>query len=199
MICYTVEHGNRLSLHTTLVGMTVEDYYKIKDLPFENICLHLPDKDHYANIPITEEYLRVLDLMLDSKDRYGKPLICSANTQSKPDEYILKFVNHRLAITNLKLIDRAGNIKDTNIAENIKLCGKIRCLKSHSLTRNVLLPDGSLSLCCMDFGLNHVIGNLIEKSYDKIRMGEKVNRVLQQLDEEYNELICRSCSMAVKL
>ena len=68
MICYTVKQGNKVSLHTTLVGMTMEDFEKIKNLPFENIILHTPDKHKYANIPITENYLQVLDNMLNARN-----------------------------------------------------------------------------------------------------------------------------------
>jgi len=32
----------------------------------------------------------------------------------------------------------------------------------------VLLPNGDLQMCCMDFGLNHKIGNLLTESYPYI-------------------------------
>ena len=36
------------------------------------------------------------------------------------------------------------------------------------LYHNVLLPNGDVSLCCMDYGLDHVIGNLNTQSYEQV-------------------------------
>jgi len=36
------------------------------------------------------------------------------------------------------------------------------------LYHNVMLPNGDISLCCMDYGLDQILGNLYEKSYESI-------------------------------
>lgn len=63
--------------------------------------------------------------------------------------------------------DRAGNLenKDNKLASK-HLSGKIACSRSRILNHNVLLPDGSLVLCCNDFGLDYVLGNLNTDTYD---------------------------------
>lgn len=195
MICYTVKHGNRVSLHTTLVGMTMKDFERIKDLPFENIILHTPDKYKYANIPITDTYLQVLDSMLNARNRNGEPLIKIANCQSEPDEEILKIINHRVSFSSAKLQDIAGNIKEEEVSENVNHEGKIECVKSPKLHRNVLLPDGSLVLCCMDFGLRHELGNLIYNSYYEIVNGKVLEDIKSNMKNGGN-VLCRKCSSA---
>ncbi len=195
LMCYTAEHGNRMSLHTTLVGMTMKDFERIKELPFENVILHTPDRDGYANIPITDTYLQVLNSMLDAKNKDGEPLIKIANCQSKPDEKILQIINHRVSFSSDKLVDRAGNIKEEEVAEYINHKGKIICVKSPNLQRNILLPDGSLVLCCMDFGLRHELGNLIYNSYDEI-MNSKILHEIKSCMENDGDILCRKCSIA---
>jgi len=32
----------------------------------------------------------------------------------------------------------------------------------------VLLPNGDVSLCCMDYGLDHIIGNLHKQTYEDV-------------------------------
>lgn len=195
MICYTVKHGNRISLHTTLVGMTMKDFEKIKNLPFENIILHTPDKYKYANIPITDTYLKVLDSMLDARNQKGEPLIKIANCQSEPDEKILQIINHRVSFSSAKLVDIAGNIKKEEIYENNNHEGAIECVKSPEFHRNVLLPDGTLVLCCMDFGLKHELGNLLYNSYNEIVNG-KVLRDIKDNMKNGGNVLCRKCSDA---
>ncbi|MCM1230996.1 MAG: SPASM domain-containing protein [Ruminococcus flavefaciens] len=198
MICYTAGHGNRMSLHTTLVGMTMEDFERIKDLPFENIILHTPDKHKYANIPITNTYLQVLDSMLDAKNKNGEPLIKIANCQSEPDEEILKIINHRVSFSSARLQDRAGNIKEEAVSEGINHEGEIECVKSPKLHRNVLLPDGSLVLCCMDFGLKHEIGNLLYNSYYEIVNGKILEDIKSNM-KNGGDVLCRKCSSARRI
>lgn len=195
MICYTVKYGNRVSLNTTLVGMTMEDFEKIKDLPFENVILHTPDKHKYANIPITDTYLQVLDSMLNARNNDGEPLIKIANCQSEPDEEILKIINHRVSFSSAKLMDRAGNIKEEGVSENINHEGKIECVNSPKLRRNVLLPDGSLVLCCMDFGLKHELGNLLNNSYYEIENGKALQEIKNNM-QNGSDVLCRKCSVA---
>ena len=33
---------------------------------------------------------------------------------------------------------------------------------------NITLPNGDVSLCCMDYGLEHIIGNLLEQDYEDV-------------------------------
>jgi hypothetical protein len=42
------------------------------------------------------------------------------------------------------------------------------CNCIETLYHNVLLPDGRVSLCCMDYGLEQILGNLFEQEYDDI-------------------------------
>jgi hypothetical protein len=54
------------------------------------------------------------------------------------------------------------------------------------LYHNVLLPNGDVSLCCMDYQLTHILGNLFVQSYDDVVPRHKACFPL-----------CRSCENGV--
>ena len=70
--------------------------------------------------------------------------------------------------------------------------GPGHCLFAGKLfNHNVLLPNGDVVICCQDYSLKHIIGNLHEKTYNDL------NRMYLRLlsDEEDSELLCRNCEL----
>ena len=79
--------------------------------------------------------------------------------------------------------------------EEIK--GTIYCTRVNDvLNNNVLLPDGTVLLCDFDFGMQHVLGNLLEQSYEDIMKGHKMQQIVAALDNDNCELLCRKCNFA---
>ncbi len=196
MILITADNGNKMSLHTTLRGLTLEGLDKIKDIKFEYVTVHLPDKDGYADIPLTDEYMKVLDKILDLNIKEEISWKLKANCQSEPLDKIIELIDRRMTYYKIHKIDRAGNLTDEDIHENIQWEGSIYCPKSPELMRNILLPDGSLALCCMDFGLEHIIGNLIDNSYEEIRKEKSLHYIKDAMNSDDGYVICRRCSIA---
>ena len=94
--------------------------------------------------------------------------------------------------------DRAGNLDQSaqNLAHVTKH-GRIRCSRAAAMNHFVLLPDGSLALCCNDFGLKYIVGNLNESSYEQILHGEEMNRIWSSMSAaEDDGFICRKCFYA---
>lgn len=197
MMEYSVKQGHRTLLNTTLVGMNMKDAQRLVKLPVEVVTLHTPDKDGYATIPMTKEYFEVLDFLLESRKNDNSPFIDTANCQSTPHPEIVKFINNRISFGNLVMIDRAGNLGGSEIDEGVCHTGSIICDRSVALNRNVLLPDGTVVLCCMDFGLQHELGNLLYDSYDDIINGQVMGKIRKNM-ENGGEVLCRRCSFAVQ-
>lgn len=195
MMEYSVRQGHRTLLNTTLVGMNMEDAKRLVELPVEVVTLHTPDRDSYATIPMTKEYFEVLDFLLESRKKDNSPFIDTANCQSTPHPEIVKFINNRISFGNLVLIDRAGNLGGSEVDERVRHTGKIICDRSAVLNRNVLLPDGTVVLCCMDFGLQHELGNLLFDSYDDIINGKVMKDIKNNMVDD-GEVLCRRCSFA---
>lgn len=197
MMEYTYQSGHEMTLYTTLRGLSVEQAKKIVRMPFQFVCLHTPDKDNYANIPMTEEYFKVLDIVIDAKKMNGMPFIDIANCQSDAHPEFIKHVGRRLKVY-CEMSDRAGNL-DSNDASltHANKTGNIYCTRTLALNHNVLLPDGSLALCCNDFGLANIIGNLEKQSYDEIMRGEKIRSIKRAMHIDLDtDLICRKCMFA---
>ena len=200
MICYAHELGHPIMLATTLVGMTMHDFEKIKHIPFHIFTLHLPDKVGNANIPMTDEYFELLDAVLDARkivDGKEQPLIGKANCQGEIHPLIKKRVAGRTMIF-AELADRAGNLEPDNIIHSIgTLSGCIYCNYSPSLDNNVMLPNGDVVLCCMDFGMRHILGNIFTQSFEEIRTSPNLQMVRNGLvHSEGADVLCRHCSEA---
>ena len=200
MMEYTFERGHLATLFTTLRGLDLETAKKVVKMPFSFVCVHLPDKAGYADIPLTEEYYSVLDLFLDSKKEDGQPFIDSANSQFEVSSDILKYTKNKLKVY-IELSDRAGNLdnRDKKLAQSI-VEGSMYCERAINLNHNVLLPDGSLVLCCNDFALKHVIGNLRYQSYDDIMQGTVLHGIKKSMcASKNNNIICRKCIYGIKI
>lgn len=196
MILYADQKGFKLKLYTTLVGLNENDFDKIKDIDFLEVVIHLADEDNYANIKITEEYCELLSKVINYKKKDGTPFVSYANCQSKPAEIVTRIINNKVRVTG-QLIDRAGNLNDEDLVSNRTCNNKERfCERSGNLNHNVLLPDGRVVICCMDFSLKHVMGNLITDSYvDVVENNYERKKVLSALSgTSKHEVLCDSCT-----
>jgi len=82
---------------------------------------------------------------------------------------------------------RAGNLWDTEIKH-----GKIECgWTGKEFYRNVVLPNGDVYLCCMDYGLKHRLGNIIVTHYNDLNR----NQIIELCNSKESDLICRKCEM----
>lgn len=61
----------------------------------------------------------------------------------------------------------------------------------------MLLPDGTVVLCCMDYGMEHIMGNLLFDSYEDIINGREANKIRRNMAEETERILCRKCQYAV--
>ncbi len=195
MILYAADTGRKVELFTTLVGLDAEKFNRIKDVPFSSVVLHMPDQEGYANIPITDQYKEVLELMLETKKENGLPFIDFANCQSVPSRQFLDLAQGRVKIVDIQMQDRAGNLEDETLLCSRNKSGALFCEKSLQQIHWVLLPDSTVVLCCNDFGMKHILGNLQHNSFEEIRKGENylnVRRMMMELLEN-NDVLCRSC------
>ena len=67
--------------------------------------------------------------------------------------------------------------------------GAIRCAKD--LRENVLLPNGDVSACCNDYGLEHVFGNLVEQDYESLFKSSEYKRLEELQRNDSGDLLCR--------
>lgn len=200
MIQDAVKKGYRVGVYTTCVGLGIEDCRNLVKMPIESVILHVPDEEQYARILLTEEYWEVVALLLNATKKDGSSFVDSGSCQGTPLGRFMELNNGRIRVESY-LHDRAGNLP----SEGVKLesCdyinGAIYCYHSGSrLDHNILLPDGTVVLCCMDYGIEHGIGNLLESSYEEIIHGKALNDIRAALKDETRRILCRKCTYAVR-
>lgn len=200
MMLYTHEQGYEQTLFTTLVGATDEDLEKVVSIPFKIVCLHTPDENSYANISITEDYLQHLKYIVNARRENGEPFVTTANCQSVPHPKILPITAGKLKIY-CEMSDRAGNLEgDLGNMAHFHKSGRIWCDRAVQLNHNVLLPDGTVVLCCNDFGLEHELGNLGECDYEDLLKSDTMREIKRALTfDESIPVICRKCIYAVPI
>jgi radical SAM protein with 4Fe4S-binding SPASM domain len=71
----------------------------------------------------------------------------------------------------------------------------LTCRSTPFYDRNVLLPNGDVVLCCMDYNLKHIIGNLLTQTYEEIFKGKPLLDLIEMNEaDKFNKCsICKSC------
>jgi len=171
MILYAYNKEYKVSVFTTAIGINEKDIDRLKHIPFETFELHLQDKQGYSHIPQTD-YLSFI--LLEIKKKFKNVVTGD--------------------LSKVKIVSRAGNLE--SIYNQYKK-GPLVC--SRGLERFVLFPNGQVYLCCMDYSLDHYIGNLFVSTYSYITDGtspQSFNTVKTLLDSEEGKIICRRCEFA---
>lgn len=182
MILYAAEKGFPLALYTTLQGATLNDWERLKNIRFEVVTIHLPDSDGRSHFNITSEYLAVLSEW--ECDNYS----CHGNI----DDRVRSCMEPRNIIRFMH--DRAGNVE---CRQHISLPTdrQFWCITSgREMNHNVLLPDGTVIMCCMDYGMTGVFGNLFMQTYEEVLQSPAACQMRDTLNN--GESICRHCSNA---
>lgn len=185
MILYARKKGHPIGMYSTLVGLTEDMLNKIIDIEFDVFCIHLPDADSNTKIEINENYLNVLDAVIKNVKGYKYFTFQGNDVNQK----IKKMVVGKLQFSNI-IYERASNTeKNTD-----SITGKIKC--SSGCKDNVLLPNGVVLLCCQDYTLKYILGNIKGESYDVILTGNSMMQIFELMDSDESKIMCRNCYFA---
>lgn len=197
MMKMALERGHKVDLYSTFSEISFQETEKISKLPLGFVGLHVADKRRFANIVTDEAYYEKVNYLVNAKKEDGTPFINVCNAQTEADDRTAAICEGKYEILTT-MLDRAGNLKDENLYSRQTLHGKISCsLCGQKLNHNILLPDGTLLLCCMDYGMQHVLGNLREQSYEEIMEQEEMRRIRAGIEgDEKIAVLCRKCSCA---
>jgi radical SAM protein with 4Fe4S-binding SPASM domain len=199
MLKFAVSTGRHVELYSTLEGIGEERIDELLDLPVAFMVLHVADKFDYAKIRTDESYYRKIEKVINHKKADGSPYVNQCSAQAEPDERISRICAGKYTV-NHTLEDRAGNLSgDDLIKATGDRSGKFTCsLGGHELYRNILLPDGRVLACCMDYGMRHVLGNLITQTYDDINNSDEKKKLQRAMDGDSTlDVLCRKCPCAV--
>ena len=194
MLLYAAQKQRSIRLYTTFVGLTMEDFKRLERIPFMRVVVHVPDVKGYANIPLTEDYFALLEYAANCQKANGDAFIDKASCQSEPHPQATAILSGKVT-ASWNLIDRAGNLSGDALDSRFSGKGEIYCSRAANLNHNVLLPNGDVVLCCMDYGLRHVLGNLLRQSYEEVVAGKEATAVKKSL-RDGGDSLCRRCTAA---
>lgn len=189
--------GRAVRLYTTLEGAIDRDIDVILNLPLQFVGLHVADKKGYAHITVSEQYYRSAEKLINAKKvNSEESFVDDITAQAEPDERIKQLCEGRFEIIT-SVQDRAGNLegdevekRDYRLTTEKFLC----CYCGPEVNNHVVLPDGTLLLCQMDYGMKHVMGNLLVNTFDELRRDGIVPKVLEAAQGHHTcELLCDTC------
>ena len=200
MLKVSCEAGRNVSLYTTLEGGDQNDIDEILKLPLQFVGLHVADKLGNANITVSERYIKNVEKMINAKKLNGENFINDISAQGEPIPEIEKLCRGKYEVL-ISLQDRAGNLFDSNLAKREKILTNEKitcCFAGPKLNNHVVLPDGTLLLCNMDYGMQHVLGNIFKDTYDNLRKGVEMKRIFKGISGDINEkILCKKCLFAM--
>lgn len=174
------EQGYKQVLYTTLSGINPDDIDAIKGIKFELIMIHCPDLTGFK----TNEAVWSVSLAQFLDAGFVPQYMAMGEVSEFVQTYATGSIQHPW------MLSRGGNIN--NKIE--RKTGKIRCNSSIAgadFDHNVMLPNGDVYLCCMDYGLTHFIGNI--STWEKEDFGTPPSAIKVAAESEGRKILCRHC------
>lgn len=198
MILYAKEQNRKVGIFTTLMRASLKDLKKIMfTLSFkkneDSLIIHLPSNDNTEHFIINDFYLNKLRYVLSIKGDNIDFHYHGKDMQSDVKKVVIASPRKAFFV---KLISRSGNVNAQLAPPTEKLKGKIRCSR-FDMHGHTILPDGRVALCCNDFGLKHILGDIHKDDYKAIRQSKELKNVFQGQDDESIDILCRKCEFAI--
>jgi hypothetical protein len=204
MLALALGAGFHVSVYTTLYGMTDPD--EVIALltghadQVEALVLHLPDRngnmrgfkpswdygERLSRFLALKDVLRFVDVM--TMDRGG-----GVHESLQLDALAPWIGNARAGVLD---VDEIG---DQPVEAAPSHDTPLGCSFTPFYDHNVMLPNGDVYLCCMDYGLKHRIGNLFTGDYWSLFSSDGMNDLrVANMHYGCSESICRKCGRAVR-
>ena len=194
MIKYAYSKGFGINLATTLEGATLDDFEEMKDVCFLGIRLHIPDMEGNSKFSLSDEWFEVFQKVSARSDVY------SYHCHGTVHDSVKKYLNPQKVVNN-NLMNRAGNLDYEGLQT---YCHKGRIICDNAADGRYdgfvpsILPNGTVLLCCMDYGMDHILGNLLQQDWKEIVTGDEYLRVEKGMDDDSLDILCRKCPVASK-
>lgn len=211
MLRHALERGYNISVYTTLYGISVQEADEIIGLltkhakQVEVLCLHLPDQNgNMRGFKPSAEF----DSVLAAFVRLGNSKMIArfeAMTMDKGGEVHPQLRKTISALPGWAGHTRAGSLDTAEIGTQPvettpHYTSPVTCGFTPFYDHNVLLPNGDVVICCMDYSLKHKIGNLIDNDYFSLFGSPGMAQLhAENTKPGYSDKsICKSCSRAVR-
>ena len=158
--------------------------------------LHLPDANsNMKGWKLTQEWMNALEMVMTLELPIGAMTMDGSGFVHPSSQHIIgrlpSWQGHTRA--DSLNVEQIGGQKNISITPMNTF--PLTCASTPFYDRNVLLPNGDVVLCCMDYDLKHVIGNLLTQTYEEIMQGKPLQDLiaLNESPEFSKCSICKSC------
>lgn len=209
MLAHAFERGHRVAIYTTLYNWDRATTDRVADLlveysdRLEVFMVHYPDRNgNMRGWKYNEDWEYALHVMNGVCNHIG---VKFDGLTMSGDGLVHESLDHLgIRLWSWTGHDRAGTLPVEQVkAQAINIAPRhavpIRCGKTSKYDQWVLLPNGDVVLCCMDYDLKHVLGNLTSQTVAEIRRGSAFQSILKEnaRSEFSNCSLCRTCTDAV--
>ena len=211
MLAHALEKGFNVCVYTTLYGISAQESDRIVALltmhakQVEVLCLHLPDQNgNMRGFRHSDEYAKVLTAFVKLGNS-GVIRRFEAMTMDRSGSIHPQLRDLVSALPPWAGHTRAGSLNTTEVGSQPvegtpHHSSPVTCSFTPFYDHNVLLPNGDVVICCMDYSLKHKIGNLIEGDYFSLFGSSEMGELhAENTRPGFSEKsICKSCSRAVR-
>jgi len=189
MVQYSILKGHKVSVFSTLENLSKSEYDELLKYNYDLFCLHIADNIGLCKFKVNDEYVNKIEYILENRPSARKFWVnCHGKVHDK-----LKYLT-TFGIDNF-IIDRAGNVEE-DCLPHTKVTGKFICdATGYKLNQNVLLPNGDVYLCCMDYELKHKLGNIMIDDYEDLFKSKEAMNIRKAMAGEC-EVLCNKCNRA---
>ena len=177
---HTLEQGYAVTLFSTLGNASLDDLDKLSGLALNRIYVHFLDhviQRHKLAFLIERCREHHLDLVFIYFDEDGRELATDFQNQVGCERWTAH--------------SRAGLV---NIGRRY-LQGPVSCSEQRHFS-NVVLPNGDVHVCCMDFALQYKIGNLLDSPLTVIQHSDAAVAFRETMASA-RDGICNYCIYAI--
>ena len=193
MIQYANDNGYQIQLYSTLVGMTANDVDILNTVKLQKFVIHLADNEKYAKISLSQ-HKEILKKIVS----FHMENVFFMTMGTIPDE-IKNIIG--MDVQASEMVDWAGHIDSGRKTKRIT--GPILCTMNQSKNNRdippIILPNGDAVLCCKDWSMDYVLGNLLNCSYDELFQSKTYNEVIKKMRSENDDILCRNCEFALSV
>ncbi|WP_198293156.1 radical SAM/SPASM domain-containing protein [Cupriavidus sp. UYPR2.512] len=191
MVEHAYMRGHGVRIFTTLVGMSRCDLGRLRALRFRAFVVHVFDDGVYMNSRLVSgKYLDLIRQLVNSDIPSIRFVVLG---ELHPD--IAGIIPAAALYHTLPLSSRGGSVDPKIVEPRKSVVGALACAEERQY-RNVLLPNGDVTLCCMDFERRHVLGNLLHDEYNDLFEGPVFRDIQDRMQGMDGFLLCRMCEFA---
>jgi radical SAM protein with 4Fe4S-binding SPASM domain len=199
MIRMAHNQGHKVAVFTTADRMMPDHISRLSHIPFKRFVVHLPDAGGEMRMCPNEAYVELIQML--------------ARNQIQNTEFLTLGIAHPRIVKAIgytastrRVHTRAGNVHLTSTTVGAAFTQNeiLALTKDTSLVcrgdrmfSNILLPNGDVQFCSMDYNLEHRLGNLGEQTYTDIMNSRNFARVFELLSDPASEILCRRCEYAL--